>query len=843
MDKDLQHIFDLNIDNLNLSGDEIQKFSVIQNLPQLSQTEPNQTYSRIIPKILQELPNASSEFHVVTSKAFKILMEKQVPTNLFHSVLQGIDARDSIVANAWMETLIAIIPVLSNAQIKNEIIPLVNNKSLLSQPVVSRIASCKIIGKIAVHKELDATDVKREVLPLAQSLCQDCHPEVRTIMCLQLPYVAQGLGSSLVKGTLLASIVELGSDDNIYVRAASVSSVVQIFPYCTLEVKKATLLPLIKQLCDKFPKHDSLTPATLSKEIGKILDGLQNVLTASEALWFLNFYKKLATKGLISEGDEFISADPNMEVTCRQQAAANLPAVCSFTFTILPAQMDMMYTIFTGLAADPCYIVRRTVAGCLSDVINIFGVNNKLLRTDFVRLLQDDSEEVLSSLVQQLGTTLELFCQYGTLSRQNSTAATVDIGRAMLKCQFELASGNNWRLLMHFIHQLEYLPNCMPPDFIHQHFTPFVLNCAVQGRARPVRAQAVHTLLIFLRYNGKEMQRRWLRDNLVQQLCHSDSYYTRLIYIRLCQSAIEIFSDKYFKDYFFDHLLDLADDPIPNIRLCVANLLAFLKQMLVLPDDKLLHERLNDIIKKYSSEEKDRDVIEAFHLKLKEMKNLNVNLKDEYIKEQKRRREEEDKIFSGGKALVQVTGRSLSPSASNEPSDSATTQKEFANSKRAASAVTHKSSTQGQFSDMTILEQHFYIDAGINLNTKTDNDRLLISSRPKIFQTKPETWTTHNITDDDKVNLRKVPNKEHKVHKRHSSIISETCFKKTQEKAYNRRSLNLQTRTVSRIPISQTKLNRGTDDVVSNKSNASVATVKTSQLPVLIRRSSSDTKK
>lgn len=104
-----------------------------------------------------------------------------------------------------------------------------------------------------------------------------------------------------------------------------------------------------------------------------------------------------------------------------------------------------------------------------------------MLKSDLVRLLRDDSEDVLQMLVPHVGVCLETLCMYGTLSRQTSSVATVEIGRAMLKCQYELAAGFNWRLLTHFIHQLEHLPNCMPPDFIHQHFTPVVLSCAVQG--------------------------------------------------------------------------------------------------------------------------------------------------------------------------------------------------------------------------------------------------------------------------------------------------------------------------------------------------------------------------
>jgi len=36
--------------------------------------------------------------------------------------------------------------------------------------------------------------VKREILPLVKSLCQDVEYEVRTCMCRQLEHVAQGIG-------------------------------------------------------------------------------------------------------------------------------------------------------------------------------------------------------------------------------------------------------------------------------------------------------------------------------------------------------------------------------------------------------------------------------------------------------------------------------------------------------------------------------------------------------------------------------------------------------------------------------------------------------------------------
>lgn len=98
-----------------------------------------------------------------------------------------------------------------------------------------------------------------------------------------------------------------------------------------------------------------------------------------------------------------------------------------------------------------------------------------------VRLLRDDAEEVLQMLVPHIGLTLESFCIFGTLSKESASHATLEVGRALLKCQVELAKGTNWRLLTHFLHQMEHLPNCMPADFIHQHFTPNIMNIAVAG--------------------------------------------------------------------------------------------------------------------------------------------------------------------------------------------------------------------------------------------------------------------------------------------------------------------------------------------------------------------------
>lgn len=111
----------------------------------------------------------------------------------------------------------------------------------------------------------------------------------------------------------------------------------------------------------------------------------------------------------------------------------------------------------------------------------ILGPNSKLIKADLVRLLRDDAEEVLQMLVPHIGNTLLLLCQFGTLSRDKADQSTMEIGRALLKCQLELTKGYNWRLLEQLLKEQERLPECMPSDFIHQHFTPVILGNVMNG--------------------------------------------------------------------------------------------------------------------------------------------------------------------------------------------------------------------------------------------------------------------------------------------------------------------------------------------------------------------------
>lgn len=109
------------------------------------------------------------------------------------------------------------------------------------------------------------------------------------------------------------------------------------------------------------------------------------------------------------------------------------------------------------------------------------GEDCKSIMMDFVKLLRDDAEEVLDALVPNIEATLECLCHAGLLSRESVAPGTLEISRALLKCQSDIFRYHNWRRKMTFLQQLECLPHVLESDFIHQHFTSVVLKLIISA--------------------------------------------------------------------------------------------------------------------------------------------------------------------------------------------------------------------------------------------------------------------------------------------------------------------------------------------------------------------------
>ncbi|CAH0545637.1 unnamed protein product [Brassicogethes aeneus] len=628
-------------------GDDLQKISVIENVPTLLSSYNQATLIKIIPKIQQELINSSCEIHITTSAVFRQLIEKKVPVNILQSVLLGIENKDPVISNTWMETLIQAIPFLTNDAIRTKLLPMALLNSQITKPLLTRLSSCRLLGQMAASSQISSNEIRTDILPYVQSLCQDHQFEVRAVMCSQIPSVAKGVSNKdLVNLFLVPCVLELCSDENMSVRCSAVEVLVALCPNLSDAILQGTIIPVFKQMCTKSADEHNTTYPVISKNLEVVLKHMERLLSESDCVWFLQYYKSLTVRGFHKRVDQ----DPALGVLCREYCALSLPAMAQFTLKRAPLQnnIEMWHMILQDLTGDPCYIVRRAVASTLVKSMTIMGTHSGNFQDSVIKLLKDDAEEVLDALVPNIGFILMIFQSQGLIAKDSINRVSLEVCRALLKCEMELFNVLNWRNQQLFIKQIECLPYCVPSDFIHLHFTPMLFNIAIEGRVRPVRVQATRTLLVFLRLNGKEQQRKWIRDNLFNKLCLSNSCYTRCIYIKMCAHALTIFSNRYFKEHFYKNLLHLADDPVSNIRLQLIELAPILKDILTLPGDKFLLTNLDLAITKMGSSksDRDRDVLYSIDCTLKKMRTLSPP-KQDMIVEDKRRLEEEEKIFSG----------------------------------------------------------------------------------------------------------------------------------------------------------------------------------------------------
>ena len=98
------------------------------------------------------------------------------------------------------------------------------------------------------------------------------------------------------------------------------------------------------------------------------------------------------------------------------------------------------------------------------------------------------------------------------------------------------------------------------------------------------------------------------------------------------------------------------DDPVSNIRLSVVGILPLLYKMLVLPEDKKLQTNIDNLFSKLDMMEKDKDVKDILRTKLKEIRSSGTSNKQDYLFDQKRKEEEENKILQGKLTLAAPTG-------------------------------------------------------------------------------------------------------------------------------------------------------------------------------------------
>ncbi|XP_052549590.1 serine/threonine-protein phosphatase 4 regulatory subunit 4 isoform X4 [Tympanuchus pallidicinctus] len=578
------------------SGQDVQGTSVVANLPVLMRQNPAETLRRVLPKIREVLHVAGVEMQLTAAVSFlTVLQDESVSIHTYshsflHIILQNLEHRDAGVSNAWLETLLAVIEALPKETIRHEILNPLVSKAQISQTLQSRLVSCKIMGKLA--NKFEAHIVKREILPLVKSLCQDVEYEVRTCMCRQLEHIAQGIGTELTKTVVLPELVELARDEGSSVRLAAFETLVNLLDMFDSDDRRQTVLPLVKSFCEKSFKADESILVSLSFHLGKLCNGLYGIFTPEQHLRFLEFYKKLCTLGLQQENGH---NDNQLQLQTLEQEKKYISVRknCAYNFPVAKLLNSGVYTI----------------------------------QKELVTLLQDESLEVLDALVGHLPEILELMINGGENSGSESKLLSIpDLIPALTTAEQRAATSLKWRTHEKLLQKYACLPQIISSDQIYYRFLHRMLTIILTNNVLPVQKAAARTLCVYLRYNRKQEQRHEVIQKLIEQLGQGKSYWNRLRFLDTCEFIMELFSKSFFCKYFFLPVLELTHDPVANVRIKLCYLLPKVKSTLKIPTDKHLLQQLELCIRKLLCQEKDKDVLTIVKRTVLELDRMDISL-------------------------------------------------------------------------------------------------------------------------------------------------------------------------------------------------------------------------
>ncbi|XP_072218975.1 serine/threonine-protein phosphatase 4 regulatory subunit 4 [Leuresthes tenuis] len=612
-------------------GQEVQQVSVISNLPSLVRQTPAETFRRVVPKVRDILNGADAEIQLVAATSFLTILQDDIilihthTYSILKTVLLHLNHRDT--APVCLTCTCLSLQVLSPLLYQNQ----------MSHCVQARLASCRILGKVAC--KFDSHIVKKELLPLARSLCQDVESEVRACMCRQLENIARSLGMDETRTELLPELVELAGDEESSVRLATFDTIINLMEMMDGDDQLHVLVPMVMAVCDAASQVDEAVMTSLSFQFGKLCSSLAGSLSDEQKSRFLEKFKLLCVSGLQTEGNP---PDGNNEFTLiRCNCCYNLPAMLVFVDSA--HFLSELYPLFSGLCNDPEVIVRQSAAATFHQVVKLLGSNVHLVHKELLLLLQDNTLEVLDALMNHLEETLEVVLSRGeNLALDNRLP---ELLAALLVAEQRVGCSLRWRLHEKLLQRYSCLARLLPGELLHQSFCPRIFILLTTNKVLPVQKEAARTFCTFLRYNRKQEQRQEMMERLIQGLALGRSYWNRLRFLDICEVATEIFSRKYFNKHFLIPALELVHDPVANVRYKLCQLLPRLRSSLRLPADKLLLQKLDLCVQKLLCREKDKDVVATIRKTVLELDKLDLSepfhkRQERDLLDQKREKEE-----------------------------------------------------------------------------------------------------------------------------------------------------------------------------------------------------------
>ncbi|CAG9532062.1 unnamed protein product [Cercopithifilaria johnstoni] len=660
-DPDLTEFFQSPIDdaiNILKKGREIQKLSIIRTLSDLLETDGDQVVEKIMPVVQQMLDEecANLDIQCEAAVAYKNIYRNSKLTarvlGISDVILNGIlqnaaQQKDNLMAAAWLETLVEVIDQAPVSQLKQLVVPLTIAQAETSQRAQRRILATKLVNKLCGN--LEPIDIRRDIIPCVQMLCNDPNSNVRSSMVQHLAVVAESLRNRSDCGTtLVPCLVQLCNDTEIGTREAALNTIASCIPFLSKDQRKCSIVPLLRDSIEQALSAQDETLHVVAKNFGQWIDLLQDVLTVRDYNWFLDIYVQIANLSRYSSSNDDNSNLSNIQTSVRRMCAYNFPCMVLkygenfFKGRLLP--------ILEAFCADPDDDIRSSTAAGFHEVVKLIP-NEPALLPPFFELIRGSSAEVVGHLMGNLDRILPAL--YKCIFEQNNCKISrLQLDHIIIGCNRLIRGSSSWRAQYSYLKNIAVLRHLIPVKDLFISFIPMLKQEVLTARAIPCRVAASITLLLFMRENPCDADRQSIIDFFIHSIAKHQNCHRRRLFLDIIPEIIANFSCKFFHAHFLTSILAMANDKVTSIRLQLCHMLPKIKTNLYLPEDEEILRQLEGIIRELLSKEQNsstRQLIQTYACELSRTETRNKNDKSDELKQKA-----EDEIWSQKEAVLEV---------------------------------------------------------------------------------------------------------------------------------------------------------------------------------------------
>ncbi|KAI0825137.1 ARM repeat-containing protein [Trametes gibbosa] len=440
---------------------------------------------------------------------------------------------ETLVRDKATESITKISSILSQAQVEQFYIPLVQRLSH-GEWFTSRTSSCALYGPVYDKVSPAVQDDLRRAFA---ALAADDTPMVRRAAAKWLAPLVKKFTKQHVLSDGLAMYRKLQADDQDSVRLLTVEDLIAIAAQLSPPEVKTQLLKQIRQTMTDKSWRVRYMAASHFNELAEVVG------------------QELVREELIGH---FIQLLKDNEAEVRTAAAGQIPGFSK----LLEKEVVLAHIVpcVRDLCQDVSQHVRAALASQISGLAPLLGKDATIehLLPLFLHLLKDEFPEVRLNIISKL----ELV---------NSVIGIEPLSESLLPAIVELAEDRSWRVRQAIIEYIPLLADQLGKAFFDESLGNLCMSW-LGDNVYSIREAAAINLKKLTEVFGVE----WAKEQIVPKVVgmgQHPNYLFRMTTVQAIMTIAPSLTLDIVRGDILDMLIQLAGDPIPNIRFNVAKAL------------------------------------------------------------------------------------------------------------------------------------------------------------------------------------------------------------------------------------------------------------------------------